>query len=97
MYIKHKQKVMIGVSLLVIACLLVSGMYVYFEYYTTKKETPLQQTPVPIDDRISPLENQGLVLEVLRIRDRGLLDKLMTPGNHGKINLVFISYQTWMV
>jgi hypothetical protein len=81
MYIRHKQKVMIGASLLIIACLLVSGMYAYFEYYTTKKETPIQQSPVTIDDRISPLENQGLVLEILRIRDRELLDKLMTPGN----------------
>jgi len=84
MYVKHKQKVIIAVSLLVIACLLVSGVYVYFEYYTVKKETPLQQTPVPIDDRISPLENQGVVLEVLRIRHRGLLEKLITFGNSWK-------------
>jgi hypothetical protein len=84
MYVKRKQKVIIGVSLLVIACLLASGVFVYFEYYTKKKETPLQQTPVSIDDRISPLENQGLVLEVLRIRCRGLLEKLITPGNSWK-------------
>jgi hypothetical protein len=93
MYVKHKQKVIIGVSLLVIACLLVSGTYVYFEYYTTKKETPLQQTPFTIDDSISPLENQGLVLEVLKIRHRGLLDKLMTPGKswENKPSFYFIS------
>ena len=84
MYVKRKQKVIIGVSLLVIACLLASGVFVYFEYYATKKETPLQQTPVSIDNRISPLENQGLVLEVLRIRCRGLLEKLITPGNSWK-------------
>jgi hypothetical protein len=84
MYVKRKQKVIIGVSLLVIACLLVSGVFVYFEYYATKKEAPLQQTPVTIDDRISPLENQGLVLEVLRIRHRGLLEKLITTGNSWK-------------
>ncbi|MFH1013402.1 MAG: hypothetical protein V1769_02705, partial [Thermoplasmatota archaeon] len=84
MYVKRKQKVIIGVSLLVIACLLASGVFVYFEYYATKKETPLQQTPVSIDNRISPLENQGLVLEVLRIRHRGLLEKLITPGNSWK-------------
>jgi hypothetical protein len=68
-------------------------MYVYFEYYTTKKETPLQQTPFTIDDRISPLENQGLVLEVLRIRDRGLLEKLLKPGKswENKPSFYFIS------
>jgi hypothetical protein len=84
MYVRRKQKILIGVSLLVIACLLASGVFVYFEYYMTKKETPLQQTPVAIDDRISPLENQGVVLEVLRIRHRGLLEKLITPGNSWK-------------
>jgi hypothetical protein len=84
MYVRRRQKVIIGVSILLIACLLVSGIYVYFEYYATKKETPLQQTPVTIDDRISPLENQGVVLEVLRIRHRGLLEKLITPGNSWK-------------
>jgi hypothetical protein len=46
----------------------------------TKKATPPQQTSVAIDDRISPLENQGVVLEILRIRDRTLIDKLLKPG-----------------
>ena len=94
MYVRRKQKIMIGVSLLVIACLLVSGTYVYFEYYATKKETPLQQTPVTIDDRISPLENQGVVLEILRIRaSRTLIDKLLKPGKswENKPSFYFIS------
>jgi hypothetical protein len=84
---------MIGISLLVIACLLVSGTYVYFEYYTTKKVTPPQQTTVKTDDRISPLENQGVVLEILRIRDRTLIDKLMKPGKswENKPSFYFIS------
>ena len=33
-----------------------------------------------IDNRISPLENQGLILEINRIRHRGLLDKIMKFG-----------------
>jgi hypothetical protein len=37
-----------------------------------------------IDDRISPLVNQGLTLEVLRIRHRGLHDLLQTRGNAWK-------------
>lgn len=80
MYVKRKQKIMIAVSLFVIACLLVSGTYVYFEYYMAKKETPHQQTTFQVDDRISPLENQGVVLEILRIRDRDLINKLLKPG-----------------
>ncbi|PNX53263.1 MAG: hypothetical protein BV458_05430, partial [Thermoplasmata archaeon M9B2D] len=89
MFIRRKQKILLVVSLLVIACLLISGTFVYFEYYATKKITPLVETPIVIDDRISPLENQGLVLEVLRIRHRGLLDKLLKPGNSWKTNPSF--------
>jgi hypothetical protein len=93
MYVRRKQKIIIGVSLLVIACLLVSGTYVYFEYYATKKVTPPQQTSVTIDDQISPLENQGVVLEILRIRDRTLIDKLLKPGKswETKPSFYFIS------
>ncbi len=93
MYVKRKQKIMIGVSLLVITGLLVSGTYVYLEYYMTKKETPLQQTSVPLDEQISPLENQGVVLEILRIRDRDLINKLLKPGKswENKPTFYFIS------
>ena len=34
-----------------------------------------------IDDRISPLTNQGLILEINRIRHRGLLDEIMKIGS----------------
>lgn len=34
---------------------------------------------IVIDDRISPLTNQGIIVEVERVRHRGLLDKLLTP------------------
>jgi hypothetical protein len=37
-----------------------------------------------VDDRVSTYANQALIFEVLRIRHRGLLDKLMTPGNSWK-------------
>jgi len=84
MYVKRKQKILLGVSLLVIACLLISGTYVYYEYFTTKKVTSPIVSAAPIDDRISPLENQGVVLEILRIRDRTLINKLMKPGNSWK-------------
>ena len=84
MNIRRKQKIIIAVSLLVIASLLASGVYVYLEYYTTKKETPIQEPLITLDDRISPLENQGVVLEVLRLRHRGLLEKLITSRNTWK-------------
>jgi hypothetical protein len=32
------------------------------------------------DDRISPMENQALFVEILRIRNRGLMDKMLSYG-----------------
>ena len=44
------------------------------------KEIPKKVKPAKvIDDRISPLTNQGLVVEIKRVRHRGLLEKLLTP------------------
>ena len=93
MYIKRKQRIMIGVSLLVVACLLVSGTYVYFEYYLTEKEAPPQQATFKLDDQISPLENQGVVLEILRMRHRGLIEKLLKLGKswENKPKFYFVS------
>lgn len=49
-----------------------------------------QPQPLPdIDDRISPLTNQGLIFEINRIRYRGLLDEIMTFGSNWKIKPVF--------
>jgi len=85
MYVKRKQKIIIGVSLLVIACLLAAGTYVYIEYYAKKKETPItQSTNTTIDPRISPLCTQGLILEVNRIRDRDIVKVMMKSGNAWK-------------
>jgi hypothetical protein len=84
MYIRRKQKILLGVSLLVIACLLISGTFVYFEFFEREKIVPIVEPLFILDDRISPLEAQGLVLEVLRIRHRGLLEKLLKPGNSWK-------------
>lgn len=86
MYVKRKQKIIIAVSLLVIACLVAGSTYYYIEYYSIKKETPKQQQITTIvDNRISPLCTQGLILEVNRIRDRGIVEALMAKGNSWKI------------
>ncbi len=37
-----------------------------------------------IDDRISPMENQALFIQVLRIRNRGLMEKMLSYGNGWK-------------
>lgn len=74
-------KVWVGIALLIVTLLLFSCIFVYFEYYITEKKEPVQEdyTKV-IDNRLAPLENQGIKIEINRIRHRGLLDKMMTPG-----------------
>jgi len=42
-----------------------------------------------MDDRISPYENQAVILEVLRIRHRGLLEKLLQPGRFWRTTPLF--------
>jgi len=63
-----------------IICLVLSS-FTYFEFFTKKKE-PLKDESVEyeLDDRISPLTNQGLILDINRIRHRGLIDDIMKIG-----------------
>jgi hypothetical protein len=72
---KSKSGIFAGVAILVVALLILSSIFVYYEYFA-EKEVQEKKEEVKIDDRISPLENQGVVIEVLRIRHRGLYDKL---------------------
>jgi len=66
---------------LVIAIILTGSAYVYIEYYTTKKQPPApKQVTTIVDDRISPLCTQGLILEINRIRCRDIVNVLMKPG-----------------
>ena len=80
-----KQRLLVGVALFVVFLLIASSVFIYYEYFAEKEKTQEKiEQPKIIDNRISPLENQGVVLEVLRIRDRDCLKKLMTPGNSWK-------------
>lgn len=94
MYLRYKQKIIIGVSLLIVVCLVVSSVFVYVQFFGEEKET-ITEGPVEkkIDDRISPYTNQGLILEINRIRHRGLLEKLLKIGTswREKPSFYFIS------
>ena len=80
---KSKQRTLAGVALIVVVLLVASGIFVYYEYF--EEEEPVKEDTIEvIDDQISPLENQGLIVEVLRIRHRGLYDKLKKWGNSWK-------------
>ena len=81
---KAKQKLLAGIALVVVIILVASGIYVYDKYYKEEEEPEEEVVEQVIDDRISPLENQGVTIEILRLRHRGLYEKLTTPGRSWK-------------
>lgn len=85
MYKNANQRFLAVIALFVVFILIASSIFVYYKYFLEeeKVEEKKEETRV-IDDRISPLEDQGLVLEILRIRHRGLLEQLKKPGNSWK-------------
>ena len=75
-------------TLFILACLIIIGAY--FLFYFNQIEEVEEPEPLPeLDDRISPLTNQGIIFEVNRIRHRGLLDIIMKPGIQWKQKPVF--------
>jgi len=81
MDIKNKRRMIVAVSILIAICLVVSGIFVYFEYFSKKKEFIEEEfMEVELDDRISPFLNQGLTVQIKRIRNRGLMDKMLKVG-----------------
>jgi len=81
---------MIGAAIFIVLILLFSGIYYSFIYFKDESEDEQIDTEeVTLDDQISPLVNQGVVLEVLRIRHRGLLDTLLQWGSKWKQQPVF--------
>ena len=74
MYLRYKHKLIIGVTLIVVACFILSSIFVYYEFFDEEsKKTDM----VPVDeikydlDAITPLEAQGLNFEILRIEKVG--------------------------
>ena len=72
------------VSIAVVILLIISGTVAILFLDTKEVEEEIVEETFVIDDRISPLVNQGLTFEVLRIRHRGLHDFLQTRGSAWK-------------
>ncbi len=71
-------------SLAILAILIISSTFIYIQFTKKEKYEEKPEDIKKIDDRINPLTNQGLILEVLRIRHRGLLEKILKIGNSWK-------------
>jgi hypothetical protein len=84
-YLKYKKQLMLGGALLAVACLIGVSIFVIVTFPGQEKEPEEESIQkVTLDDRISPYSNQALILEILRIRHRGILDELMTVGQGWK-------------
>jgi len=80
-----RNKLTITITVLVIISLILSSVILnLFFLFPVKKDDKAEdadkQTSEEIDNRISPLTNQGLTLEINRIRHRGLLNEIMKTG-----------------
>lgn len=64
----------------VVAILVAVILFAFFEVNKQPEQKPISEDEIEIDDRISPYTNQGIMIEMLRIRNRGLLDKMMQLG-----------------
>lgn len=75
----------LGVIVIVIL-MLVAGLFTYFYF----KEKPVEKNDevfveeITIDDRINPYIYQGMTVEILRMRNRDLLERMFKMGNSWK-------------
>ena len=66
-------------AVVAIAIILLAGLIIVFESQK-EEEVEEQEEVFVVDDRINPYIYQGLTVEVLRMRNRGLLDKISKVG-----------------
>ena len=74
----------IGVFVIIAILLIASAVAIVF-YLPEEEDMEIEDELVnTVDDRIGPNENQALMIKILRIRNRGLMDKMLSYGNSWK-------------
>jgi len=56
------------------------GAFVYLEFFSGEESIPDEEDDKVLIDEVSPYTNQGLHVEILRIRNRVLMDKMLVYG-----------------
>lgn len=84
--IQKDNKFMIGAAIFVALIIILSGLYYAVAYFGGDDVTPEEpkDEEVTIDDQISPLTNQGIIVQFDRFRNRGLLDEILKMGTSWK-------------
>jgi len=79
MNFKQKKIIMIGAVGLVVLLLTILAFYFFFnEQEIVNEEHPFEE--IVIDDQINPYIYQGLTVEILRMRNHGIIEKMFTMG-----------------
>jgi hypothetical protein len=68
------------VIIALIALVILVATYFYVAFFAPEEPKRKELPPKEEDDRISPYTNQGITVEILRIRNRGLMDKILKFG-----------------
>ncbi len=77
----HHKKNTITLVTIIIVIIILSGAYYSITYFSEKPKQIEQQEIQPIiDDQISPGGNQALLVEINRIRHRGIIDAMLYSG-----------------
>ncbi|MBN1861077.1 MAG: hypothetical protein JW840_06410 [Candidatus Thermoplasmatota archaeon] len=80
-----KKNTLLILAVIVLVLLVFMGTISYYIFIESSTQMQLSEATNEIyDDRISPDINQGLTVEVLRIRNRGLMEKMLIFGTRWK-------------
>lgn len=78
-------KIMMYISI-GICIFFIVGTLSYFIFFNKPVETLEEEQEIVIDDQISPYTNQGLTVQIHRIRHRGLLEDMMGDALNGWVS-----------
>ena len=73
----NKKNKTLLLGLIITAIIIISSTFVFIQYTKEENHEEEKEDIKEIDNRINPLTNQGLILEVQRIRHRGLLSQII--------------------
>jgi len=71
-------------ALAIVVIIVISGTFAYIQFNNEEKREEEPKETKVIDDRINPYIYQGLTVEILRMRSRGILDSMSKIGNSWK-------------
>ena len=68
-------------SVMIIIVLLVSGVFLYLNFYNQEEDIiEVQIDEKIIDNRISPYTEQAIFIEIKRVRAKGIIDQITDTG-----------------